>query len=209
MWHDRLMRLVHGLAERSGLAQMVAFYLNGLHAEHKLSRGGRLLFRIRHSHWYAVAVGLLAVISAGTSLYPFGPVIVGATVFAPGRWRGVILGATLGAAIGATTFIVVVQNVGVALVDDWFPGIRTHAIWTESAYWIERHGELALGLIAALPVPQMPALIASALGEMHPAAVFIALLCGKGVKYTVYVLGVLLLLKAMRHVAEWREPPPA
>lgn len=209
MRHDRLMRLVHGLAERSGLTRMVDFYLNGLHAEQKLSRGGRWLFRIRHSHGYAVAVGLLAVVSAGTSLYPFGPVIVGATVFAPGRWRGVILGATLGAAIGATTFVLLVQHLGVGLVDAWFPGIRKNAIWAESTYWIERHGELALGLIAALPVPQMPALIASALGEMHPAAVFVALLCGKGVKYTVYVLGVLLLLRAMRHVAEWREPPPA
>ncbi len=207
MLHDRLMRLVHGLAVRSGLAQMVAFYLNGLQAEHKLNRGGRLLFRIRHSAWYGVAVGLLAVISAGTSLYPFGPVIVGATVFAPGRWRGVILGATLGAALGATAFVLLIQHLGVGLVDEWFPGIRTHALWAESAYWIEHHGELALGLIAALPVPQMPALIASALGEMHPAAVFIALLCGKGLKYATYVLGVLLLLRAMRHVAEWQEPP--
>src|SRR5574343_1105575 len=132
MRHDRLMRLVHGLAERSGLAQMVAFYLNGLHAEHKRSRGGRWLFRIRRSHGYAVAVGLLAVLSAGTSLYPFGPVIVGATVFAPGRWRGVILGATLGAAIGAKTFVVVVQNMSDGMVYDWFPGIRTHSIWIAS-----------------------------------------------------------------------------
>lgn len=204
---DRLMRWVRAMAERSGLARMVNFYLTSLQSEHKLSPGGRLLFRIRHSPLYAVAVGVLAFVAAGTSLYPFGPVIVGATVFAPGRWRGVIVGATLGAALGATAFVYGLQQLGSGLIDTWFPGTRDHAIWAETTYWIERHGELALAVISALPIPQLPALIASALGEMSLQLVFVALLVGKGIKYTSYVLAVMLLLRAMRHVAEWQAPP--
>lgn len=200
------MRWVHRLAVRSGLVRLVDFYLAGLQAEDKLNAGSRLLFRIRHSAWYPLLVGGLALISAATSLYPFGPVIVAATVFAPNRWRAVIVGASLGAVIGATAFALFVQNVGTSFVDSLFPALRESTIWAHSAYWIKQHGSLALAVIAALPVPQMPAMILVALSEMGLFSIALALLLGKTLKYTVYVLGVLLVLRAIRHVAGWREP---
>jgi membrane protein YqaA with SNARE-associated domain len=206
MSHDRLMRWVHRLAMRSGLIRLVDFYLAGLNAERKLNAGSRLLFGIRHSAWYPLLVGGLAVISAATSLYPFGPIIVAATVFAPNRWRGVIVGAALGAVIGASAFALLVQSYGVGLVDRFFPLLRESAIWEHSAYWINHHGSLALAAIAALPVPQMPAMILAALSEMGLLSIALALLVGKTLKYTVYVLGVLLVLRAIRHVASWQEP---
>ena len=206
MSHDRLMRWVHRLAMRSGLIRLVDFYLAGLNAERKLNAGSRLLFGIRHSAWYPLLVGGLAVISAATSLYPFGPIIVAATVFAPNRWRGVIVGAALGAVIGASAFALLVQSYGVGLVDRFFPLLRESAIWEHSAYWINHHGSLALAAIAALPVPQMPAMILAALSEMGLLSITLALLVGKTLKYTVYVLGVLLVLRAIRHVAGWQEP---
>lgn len=206
MLHDRLMRWVHRLAVRSGLVRLVEYYLAGLHAERKLNAGSRLLFRIRRSAVYPLLVGMLAVISAATSLYPFGPVIVAATVFAPNRWRGVIVGASLGAVIGATAFALLVQSFGIGLVDRLFPALRESAIWEHSAYWINHHGSLALAAIAALPVPQMPAMILAALSEMGLLSITLALLVGKTLKYTVYVLGVLLVLRAIRHVAGWQEP---
>lgn len=206
MSHDRLMRWVHRLAERSGLVRLVDFYLGGLRAERKLNAGSRLLFRIRHSAWYPLLVGGLAVISAATSLYPFGPVIVAATVFAPNRWRGVIVGASLGAVIGASAFALFVQNVGTGLIDALFPTLRESAIWAHSAFWIKQHGSLALAVIAALPVPQMPAMVLAALSEMGLFSIALALLVGKTLKYTLYVLGVLLVLRAIRHVATWQEP---
>jgi len=205
MSYDRLMRWVHRLAMRSGLVRLVDFYLAGLQAEQKLNAGSRLLFRIRHSAWYPLLVGMLAVISAATSLYPFGPVIVAATVFAPNRWRGVIVGASLGAVIGATGFALFVQSFGPGLVDALFPALRESAIWEHSAYWINHHGSLALAAIAALPVPQMPAMILAALSEMGIFSIALALLVGKTLKYTAYVLGVLLVLRAIRHVATWHE----
>lgn len=200
------MRWVHRLAVRCGLVRLVDFYLAGLHAEQKLNAGSRLLFRIRHSAWYPLLVGGLAVVSAATSLYPFGPVIVAATVFAPNRWRATIVGATLGAVIGATGLALFVQSVGLGLVDALFPALRESTIWAHSAYWIEHHGSFALVAIAALPVPQMPAIILAALSEMGLFSIALALLVGKTLKYTVYVLGVLLVLRAIRHVAEWQEP---
>lgn len=206
MRHDRLMRGVHRLAERCGLAALVRYYTASLQAEHQLDAGSRLLFRIRHAPAYPLLVALLAILSAGTSLYPFGPVIVAATVFAPHRWRGVIVGSTLGAVIGATALTLAIRTAGLEVVDAWFPAVRQNLLWEESNFWIERYGEAALAVIAALPVPQLPAVVLVGLSELNPLAIVLALLVGKAVKYTVYVLGVLLILRAMRHVAEWDEP---
>lgn len=206
MSHDWLMRWVHHLAARLGLVRLIGFYLSGLRAENKLNAGSRLLVVIRHSSWYPLLVGGLALISAATSLYPFGPVIVAATVFAPNRWRGVIVGASLGAVLGATGFALVVQTLGVELVDALFPALRQSVIWSHSLYWVEHHGALALAAIAALPVPQMPAMIVAALSGMGLPSIALALLLGKTAKYVVYVLGVLLVLRTIRHVAEWEVP---
>lgn len=205
MRHDRLMRWVHRLAERSGLVRLVDYYTASLHAEKKLDAGSRLLFRIRYGAAYPLLVALLAVLSAGTSLYPFGPVIVAATVFAPQRWLGVIGGATLGAVCGATGLTFVFRQLGIGLLDTYFPEVRQSAMWNHSEYWIEQHGELAIAAIAALPVPQMPALILAGLSEMSLATLALALLVGKLVKYGLYVGGVLFVLRAIRHVAEWTE----
>lgn len=197
------MRALHRLAERSGLAALLRRYAASLQAGHKLDAGSRLLFRIRHSSAYPLCVGLLAALSAGTSLYPFGPVIVAATVFAPNRWRGIIVGAALGAVTGATGLTLAVRGLGVELVDAWFPAVRQSGLWAHSADWIDRHGSLALGAIAALPVPQLPAIVLAGLSDMSLGAVVGALLLGKLVKYGVYVLAVVFVLRGMRRVAEW------
>lgn len=208
MFSDRPMRALHRLAERSGLAAMVRRYLAGLQAGRRLDPGSRLLLRIRHSPAYPLGVGVLAVISAGTSLYPFGPVIVAATVFAPGRWRAIVVAAALGATLGATGLTLTVRGLGLELAEAWFPAVRDSGLGERSAYWLARHGGLALGAIAALPVPQLPAIVLAGLSDMHPGTVALALLLGKLVKYVIYVRAVVLLLRGMRRVAEWEAPPP-
>lgn len=192
----RLHRWLHRLAEWSGIAALVHYF----HRQHDGHRLGKFLYRVRHAPSYPVAVALLAMISAGTGLYPFGPVIVAATVFAPDRWRTIYLGASLGAAVGGALCAVVVETAGIQMVDSVFPEIRHHAYWERSAYWIGEHGALALAAIAALPVPQMPALIVSALGELNPVAIGGALFIGKLIKYGLYVGAVRLVLATIHHV---------
>lgn len=198
-------RGLHRLAEFTGIAALVRHF-HQQHEGHKDGhRIGRILYRIRHARIYPVAVAILAMVSAGTGLYPFGPVIVAATVFAVERWRSVYLSSCLGAAFGAALCALVIQTVGIGIVDTAFPEIRQNAYWERSAYWIGQHGALALTVIAALPVPQMPALIVSALGQLHPVAIAIALFFGKVLKYGVYVGAVRLVMASMHHV---RHDPP-
>ncbi len=201
MPHPPLTRWLHRLAVLSGVQALVAHFQRHRHAAEQLDPGSRLLWRVRHSRWYPLAVGLFALISAGTGLYPFGPVLVAATVFAPQRWRSVYFGALCGAALGGMLCAALVQGLGVQVIDWAFADIRQHEFWSLSAWWIQRHGSLALAVIAALPVPQMPALIVAALADLHPLTIGAALCAGKIVKYGVYVLAVKLLLRALREVA--------
>ena len=199
-------RWVHRVAEVTGIAAAVVHFHRYSRDGGEASRIGRLLYRVRHSPLYPLTVALLALVSAGTGLYPYGPVIIAATVFAPDRWRSSYLAACAGTAARRMACALVLQTVGFNLVDEWFPGIREHEFWEQSAYWIGRHGAAALAAIGALPVPQMPALIVSALGNLHPVAIGLALFSGKLVKYGVYILATRVVLSALHRVGEMVDP---
>lgn len=201
---DRLMRPLHWLAVRMGVDRMVHAYLNAQHAEGKLDRRTRWLFQLRHARGYLPVIGGLAVLASATCLYPFGPVIIAATVLAPNRWLGIIATAAVGAASGGTLLVAALQWLGGGAADRWFPGWRGMEQGFAATYGLAEHGELALGVIAALPVPQLPALVLAALNDMPLPAVAAALLIGKGIKYATYGLGVLAILRGAREVADWQ-----
>ncbi|MBK7901422.1 MAG: hypothetical protein KA603_04270 [Azonexus sp.] len=201
-----LARWVHRAAEASGIAALVAHFHRHGRQEGEASRLGKMLYRARHSRAYPLAVALLAAVSAATGLYPYGPVIIAAVVFAPERWRSSYLAACVGAALGGMVTALLVETLGLGLVDSVFPGARAHEFWERSAYWIEQHGPLALAAIAALPLPQMPALLVSALGDLNPLAIGAALFAGKLVKYGAYILATRVVLAALHRVGEMVDP---
>ena len=150
---------------------------------------------------------MLAVASAGTSLYPLGPIIVAATVMAPNRWLAVILASSCGAACGAGGLALVIRSFGGGLVDAWFPAVRHSRLWEQSAHWLAESGSLALAAILASPLPQMPALIVAALSDMPMASIAGAVFVGKTLKYALYVLSVLFILRAARRLAAAGDAP--
>ncbi len=147
---------------------------------------------------YPGLVALLAVISASSGLYPFGPVLVAAVVFAPERWRSTYLAACLGSAGGAALLAQTVQYLGGDLVAQYFPGLDHSAEWMAAERWVTTHGPVALAGIAALPLPQIPPLLILALAGTPPTLIGLAIFAGKLCKYGVYILIVQLLLKAIR-----------
>ncbi len=203
--NGRLAGWVHRAAEVTGLAAVVAHFHRHGHAGQS-SPLGRLLYRVRHAQAYPVAVALLALISAATGLYPYGPVIIAAVVFAPERWRSSYLAACSGAALGGMACALLVETLGLGLVDGFFPEARQHEFWERSAYWIGHHGALALAVIGALPLPQMPALLVAALGDLNPLAIGAALFVGKLVKYGAYILATRVVLAALHRVGEMVDP---
>ena len=192
---------LHRFAARCGIERLALHLHHHRDTPEKLNRGSRMLFRIRHSAWYPAAIFLMAMISAGTGLYPVGPPLVAATVFAPQRWRGIYAASVLGAALGGMVSATIIQHAGVGFVDRFFPGIREHELWAQVTYWIDLHGGLSLAAIAALPVPQTPVLVVSALAGLHPATIALALFAGKLVKDGIYILGAMAVLRVIHRVA--------
>lgn len=191
---------LHRFAARCGIERMALHLHRHRDTPEQLNRGSRLLLRARDSIWYPAAVSLLAMFSAGTGLYPVGPVLVAATVFAPQRARTIYLFAAVGAATGAMLCAILVQTSGISLIDAAFPDIRHHAGWETSRYWIDLHGPVALAVIAGLPVPELPALLITALAEVPPPMIWLAIFCGKLVKYGVYIAATVVVVKAIhRH----------
>lgn len=157
-----------------------------------------LLRGIRQGHAYVIAVFALAALSAASGLYPFGPVLAAAIAVAPRRWRAIYAAACLGAVTGVLLLAWAVQVYGLPWVEGRFPGIEGSAKWQDYRAWTTRYGWLALALVAALPLPQIPILVLSALGRLPLPLIALAVLLGKLVKYGVYGAAVLGLLRAVR-----------
>lgn len=158
----------------------------------------RILARLQRSRSYPVAVGLLAAISAGSGLYPFGPVLAAAIIIAPGRWRGIYLASCLGATAGVLVFAGMVEFYGLPMVESMYPGIENRTDWLRYNHWMSRYGWLALLAFAALPVPQMPILLLSALSHISLAKIAFAVFVGKLIKYGIYMTVILTALTSIR-----------
>ncbi len=183
---ERFHRLLHRIAGRLGVNSATAG-----------NRWHSLLERIRHSRIYPLVIMVLAAISAGTGLYAFGPVLAAAVLVAPRRWWSIYAAACLGAVVGVLVLAGLVQAYGLPWVEALFPGVEESADWQGYTYWANRHGWLALAAIAALPLPQMPILILSALSHIALGKIALAILLGKLVKYGIYGAAVLAVLKVV------------
>ncbi|HEX8964662.1 MAG TPA: hypothetical protein VF801_16805 [Rhodocyclaceae bacterium] len=172
----------------------------------RLLRGWKiLLFSARHRRGFPLIVAFLAVLSSGTGLYPFMPVLVAAVAMAPSRWRAIYLAAVAGSAAGAGLLAVVVQAVGRDLAGS-FPAPGTLPRWLQAEQLLRDYGDYAMAIVAGLPVPQLPVLVALALAGTPPWTVALAVLAGKAVKYGAYVMGTELVVTAFRRLRQRLAP---
>ncbi len=157
-----------------------------------------VLHGLSSSPLYPVLVAVLALVSAATGLYPFGPVLAAFVVFAPERWRAIYLAACLGSTAGSMILAQAVQSVGGHLIAEYFPGLEHSGKWLRAEQWVHAYGAWGLAAIAALPLPQLPPLLILALAKTPTPLIGLAILAGKLLKYGAYVLSVRMILKAIR-----------
>lgn len=160
----------------------------------------RVLLAAREWKSYPLVVGLLAVVSSGTALFPFMPVLIAAIALAPARWPIIYLASVLGSATGAGLLATAVQTVDDGSLAAGVQWIGTAEGWLETRTLIRDYGDYAMAIIAALPVPQVPVLVALALAKTSPLTIAGAVLVGKTVKYGVYVLGTEAVIGLVRRV---------
>lgn len=196
-WVNRLLELtgIHALVEHHHREQLRR---ESQHVDDDVSANWRtFLHESRFSYEFPLLVGLLAFTSAATGLYPYGPVLVAAVILAPGRWRATYIASCLGAAAGATVLTLLIQTIGDQLIAVYFPDLQQSVQWLDAERWIASYGVASLIAIAALPLPQIPALLILALAKTPPLVVGLAIFAGKICKYGAYIAAVKLILASL------------
>jgi len=128
----------------------------------------------------------LAFLGTLSSSIPVTSIVIPAVLLVPLRWKGIAAVAALGSALGATLLVMVFHHIGWAQLYQQFPELNAHPSWKAVMDWSAHHGTWALLLIAALPLPQTPALVFFAIARPDYGLVFMAMLAGKALKYSLF-----------------------
>ncbi|HEY9103482.1 MAG TPA: VTT domain-containing protein [Chitinimonas sp.] len=165
------------------------------------------LLALQHSPYYPLAVAALALPSNATGLYPYGPILCAALLIAPQRWRSVWLFACLGATCGALLLAALVQWQGTPFIEHAMPGLMQQPEWQAHEARVAQYGPWALLVFAALPIPQTPVVLITALSQASLWQIGLAVFAGKLVKYGAYTLMTLGARGALRRWFRRRNGP--
>jgi membrane protein YqaA with SNARE-associated domain len=143
------------------------------------------LQRAARHRFMPTLVGVLAFGLTASMTVPVTSALIPAVLLSPRRWRSIALQAAFGSALGATLLVVLFHELGWQQVQALFPAILESRGWQRVIAWTNDYGVVALFVVAALPLPQTPALIFCAIAQQSGADVFLAVLCGKIIKYSV------------------------
>lgn len=158
----------------------------------------RLLLRAKRDAYVPALAGATAFVLTATMSAPVTAVIVPAVLIARSRWKGIVLQAAFGSAIGATLLVILFHAWGWSQIHAAFPAMLESPSWLRVIGWVGRWGVIGLFAVAALPLPQTPALVFFALGRHAEVEVLLAILAGKMIKYGV-VAGAVLVFPERFH----------
>jgi len=97
-----------------------------------------------------------------------------------------VLISSLGSATGGLILYWVFYYLGWSQIIAVYPELMQSKLWSDATRWVSAYGTWALLGIAALPLPQTPALIFTAILPLPALHVFLALFIGKLLKYGFY-----------------------
>ncbi|HQQ62566.1 MAG TPA: hypothetical protein PLF22_03235 [Pseudomonadales bacterium] len=149
------------------------------------AKANRLLQAVRDSRWFLPVLFLLAIASTLSMLVPFTSILVIAVLAQPTRWRSAFCWGSAGSALGGSIITLAFHQLGWIQVYQKFPELASSPAWHSVLIWTAEYGLRALAVIAALPLPQTPALIFCSISQQPLWGVFLALFFGKFVKYGV------------------------
>ena len=117
---------------------------------------------------------------------PFASILVGAVLLRHHRWKEIVLVSSVGSATGGLILYWLFYYLGWSQIVAAYPDLISSTAWSDATRWVSAYGTWALLGIAALPLPQTPALIFTAMLPLPASKVFLALFVGKLLKYGVY-----------------------
>ena len=134
---------------------------------------------------YLLMTGITALLITVSMTVPFAPILVGAVLLRHERWKEIVLISSLGSAIGGLILYWVFYYLGWSQIVSAYPDLTQSKLWSDVTRWVSAFGIWTLLGIAALPLPQTPALILTAMLPLPASQVFLALFVGKLLKYGV------------------------
>ncbi len=147
---------------------------------------GSLVERGTTSYAYPTFVGLTALAFTISMSIPFGSVQAVAVLLDRRRWRAISLWSSVGSSVGAVAIYLAFHHWGWAQFVEAYPDTANSKGWQDATTWVSRYGAYALFVIAALPLPQTPALMFASIYRMPVLEVWLAILLGKLFKYGLY-----------------------
>lgn len=150
-----------------------------------------LLARKAEHRSYPWWVALIAFLCTLTALAPFGVILTASVLFKPQRWREIVVLSGAGAAFASVILFTGFTHLPWETLLHWFPALGEAERVALAQRWIGEYGAWALLAIAASPLPQTPALLVCSLAALPVWQVFVAMLCGKWLKYALYAASVM------------------
>jgi membrane protein YqaA with SNARE-associated domain len=166
----------------------------------------RWLATLRVSPVYIPAVGVMALGATVSMSIPVTTLLIIAVLVDTRRWRWSWLAASVGSATGGVVLVVGFYQLGWAQIYALFPDFAASPTWQRVTQWVLDYGVVALAWIAALPLPQTPALVLCGVSKLSLTGVFFAMLLGKLVKYGVVAW---MAVHFPKKFAALRNPPAA
>lgn len=138
-----------------------------------------------HARYVPALSAALTFTFTFTMLAPATFVIMSAVLLAPGRWKAIVVQSSFTSAIAATILFVMFEQLGWDQLQAMFPQMQSAATWVRIVDWVQDWGIPALFVVAAMPVPQSPALVFLSVGGHGGGEVMLAIFGGKLIKYGV------------------------
>jgi membrane protein YqaA with SNARE-associated domain len=135
---------------------------------------------------YVAFVAMIAFALTATMTIPFGSVLAVAVLLAPRRWKSIAFWSSVGSSLGAVVIYLVVHHLGWEQFVETYPDVAASKGWQDATRWVTRWGAYALFGVAALPLPQSPALLFAGIVRLPIWEVWLAVLLGKVIKYGFY-----------------------
>jgi membrane protein YqaA with SNARE-associated domain len=149
----------------------------------KLSSVLRRIQSFADRPWYLPLIAGLGGADAFLLVIPTDGLLVSFVLLRPKHWLRACLFFTLFCAVGCWLLAWVIQSGAEWLSLDFFYRSVGQDTWNWIDSFVDNHGELALGVLATLPIPQFPGVVVAALAEMPLWSLFVSILAGRLVKY--------------------------
>lgn len=139
--------------------------------------------------WYFPLLGLLAGLDLFILVVPTDALLVSSVMLRPKKWIGAFIWVGLGSAMGALALSGAIQWDPDLVMRRLFPNAFNTDLWRWMDAFFDRHGHIALCLIAASPLVQFPAIILAALSGMPLTEIFFVSLLGRWAKSAAFSYG--------------------